>query len=54
VTTSRNDVHYIGTEFGAADLRGKSIRERAMALIGNAHPDYRDSLTAQPKEQGLL
>jgi len=44
VSTSRNDVHYIVTEFGAADLRGKSIRERAMALIGIAHPDFREEL----------
>jgi len=54
VTTSRNDVHYIVTEYGSADLRGKSIRERAKALIGIAHPDFREKLTAQAKEQGLL
>jgi len=54
VTTSRNDVHFIVTEYGAAELRGKSIRERAKALIAIAHPDFRDSLTAQAKEQGLL
>jgi len=54
VTTSRNDVHYIVTEYGAAELRGKSIRERAKALIGIAHPDFREKLTAQAKEQGLL
>ena len=54
VTTSRNDVHYIVTEYGTADLRGKSIRERAKALIGIAHPDFREKLTAQAKEQGLL
>ena len=45
VTTSRNDVHYIVTEYGAADLRGKSIRERATALIAIAHPDFREELT---------
>ena len=54
MTTSRNDVHFIVTEYGAAELRGKSIRERAKALIAIAHPDFRDSLTAQAKEQGLL
>jgi len=54
VTTSRNDVHYIVTEYGAAELRGKSIRERAKALIAIAHPDFREKLTAQAKEQGLL
>lgn len=54
VTTSRNDVHFIVTESGAADLRGKSIRERAKALIAIAHPNFRESLTAQAKEQGML
>jgi 4-hydroxybutyrate CoA-transferase len=47
VTTSRNDVHFVVTEFGIADLRGKCIRERAKALIGISHPDFRTSLMAQ-------
>jgi itaconate CoA-transferase len=47
VTTPRNDVHIVVTEFGAADLRGKSLAERARALIGIAHPQFRDALTAQ-------
>jgi 4-hydroxybutyrate CoA-transferase len=47
VTTSRNDVHYIVTEYGIADLRGKSIRQRAEALIGIAHPDFRGTLRSQ-------
>jgi 4-hydroxybutyrate CoA-transferase len=47
VTTSRNDVHYIVTEYGAADLRGKSIRERAAALIEIAHPDFRERLARE-------
>lgn len=45
VTTPRNDVHIIVTEYGWADLRGKSIRERAEALIGIAHPRFRDELS---------
>lgn len=45
VTTSRNDVHYVVTEFGVADLRGKSMRERAKALIEIAHPDFREALS---------
>jgi 4-hydroxybutyrate CoA-transferase len=45
VTTSRNDVHYIITEYGIADLRGKTVRQRAHSLIGVAHPDFRDRLT---------
>lgn len=44
VVTSRNDVHYIVTEFGVADLYGRSIRERAMALVDIAHPKFREEL----------
>jgi 4-hydroxybutyrate CoA-transferase len=44
VTTSRYDVHYIVTEYGIADLRGKSVRERAKQLITIAHPDFRKQL----------
>ncbi len=44
VTTTRNDVHYIVTEYGIADLYGKSIRQRAQSLIAIAHPDFRDEL----------
>ena len=45
VTTSRYDTQYIVTEFGIADLRGKSVRERAEQLISIAHPDFRGRLT---------
>ncbi len=44
VTTSRNDVHYIVTENGIADLRGKTVHQRAKALIDIAHPDFRRQL----------
>ena len=44
VTTSRNDVHYIVTEYGIVNLRGKTIRERAISLIEIAHPNFRDQL----------
>lgn len=44
VTTSRNDVDYIVTEFGIAHLRGKSLKDRAKALINIAHPDHREEL----------
>ncbi|WP_370655240.1 acetyl-CoA hydrolase/transferase family protein [Sphingomonas aurea] len=47
VTTPRNDVHIVVTEFGAADLRGKSLTQRGEALIAIAHPRFRDELTAQ-------
>jgi 4-hydroxybutyrate CoA-transferase len=54
VTTSRNDVHYVVTEYGLADLRGKNLRERAKALIGISHPNFRDSLTMEAEEKGLI
>ncbi|MEN2257174.1 acetyl-CoA hydrolase/transferase C-terminal domain-containing protein [Paraclostridium benzoelyticum] len=44
VTTSRNDVHYVATEYGVAELRGKSLKERSRALINIAHPNFRDDL----------
>lgn len=44
VTTSRNDVHYVVTEYGVAKLKGKTLRERAKALIDIAHPKFRDEL----------
>jgi 4-hydroxybutyrate CoA-transferase len=47
VTTSRNDVHYIVTEYGIANLKGKSLKERARALISIAHPDFRSALTEE-------
>jgi 4-hydroxybutyrate CoA-transferase len=54
VTTSRNDIHYVVTEYGAVDLRGKSLRKRAEAIISIAHPDYRTILTDEAKEKGIL
>jgi acyl-CoA hydrolase/GNAT superfamily N-acetyltransferase len=44
VVTSRGDVHYVVTEYGAAYLHGKTVRQRAMALIESAHPDFRTEL----------
>lgn len=44
VTTSRNDVDYIVTEYGIAQLRGKTLRQRAESLIKISHPDFRESL----------
>lgn len=50
VTTPRNDTHIVVTEFGWADLKGKSLSERAKALIGLAHPKFRDELSASLNE----
>ena len=47
VTTSRNDVDYIITEFGIAPLKGRTLRQRAIALIKIAHPDFREGLIAE-------
>ena len=44
ITTSRNDVDYVVTEYGIADLKGKTLRERAKELINIAHPNFRKSL----------
>jgi acyl-CoA hydrolase len=44
VTTSRNDVDYVVTEYGAGRLHGKTVRERMRALIDIAHPDFREEL----------
>lgn len=54
VTTTRNDVHYVVTEYGVASLYGKSIRQRARELINIAHPKFREQLTASAQELGYL
>ena len=53
-TISRSDVHYVITEFGIAYLFGKSIRERALALIEIAHPDFRPWLLEEAKKLGYV
>jgi len=54
VVTSRYHVHYVVTEYGVADLYGKTIRERAKALINIAAPEYRDRLTHEAKELNYI
>jgi len=49
VVITRGDVHYVVTEYGIADLHGKNIRERALALIHIAHPKFREELLEQAK-----
>lgn len=54
VTTSRADVHWIATEHGIVDLHGKTLRERARALIQLAAPRFRDELSAAARARNLL
>jgi len=54
VTTSRNDVRMIVTEYGVADLWGLSIQERVQALVNIAHPEFRDNLLTYAREQKFL
>jgi len=54
VTTPRSDVMYVVTEYGMANLKGKSVAERAMALISIAHPDFREHLERQAYEHRLI
>jgi 4-hydroxybutyrate CoA-transferase len=54
VTTSRCDVHYIVTEYGIANLRGKSVRERVKQLIAIAHPDCRQQLNEELNKINIL
>ena len=54
VTTSKNDINYVVTEYGVAQLRGKSMKQRTLALIGIAHPNFRAELTEQAKRMRIL
>jgi len=54
VTTPRTDVMYVVTEYGMVNLKGKSVAERALALIGIAHPDFREDLSRQAHENRLI
>jgi acyl-CoA hydrolase len=54
VTTPRSDVMYIVTEYGMVNLKGRSVAERAKAIISIAHPDFRESLERQAYEHRLI
>lgn len=54
VTTSKNDINYVVTEHGVAQLRGKTAKQRAEALIAIAHPDFRGELREAAKRMKLL
>jgi len=49
VVTTRNHIHYVVTEYGVADLYGKTIHQRAQSLIDIAHPQFREELTKEAK-----
>lgn len=54
VVTTRGDVHTVVTEYGVAELKGRTVRERALALISIAHPDFRGELLAAAKERHFV
>ena len=54
VSTSKNDINYVVTEYGVAQLRGKSAKQRATELIGIAHPSFRSELKAQAEALRIL
>ncbi len=54
VTTPRSDMMYVVTEYGIVNLKGKSVAERAKALISIAHPDYRENLEREAREHRLI
>jgi acyl-CoA hydrolase len=54
VSTSKNDINYVVTEFGVAQLRGKTAKQRCEALIGIAHPNFRGELREMAKKMKLL
>jgi acyl-CoA hydrolase len=54
VTTPRSDMMYVVTEYGIANLKGKSVAERAKAVIGLAHPHYREGLAREARAKGLV
>ena len=54
VVTTRADVHYVVTEYGVAYLHGKNLKERAKALIGIAHPNFRADLEEAARKRKLI
>ncbi|MBL6995811.1 GNAT family N-acetyltransferase [Desulfobacula sp.] len=54
VVVPRGDVQFVATEYGVVNLFGKTLQERAMALISIAHPDFRDELFSKAKELDLI
>jgi acyl-CoA hydrolase/GNAT superfamily N-acetyltransferase len=54
VVTTRGDVHTVVTEYGVAELKGRTVRERTLALISIAHPKFRDELLSAAKQRRFV
>ena len=54
ITAPRMDTHYLVTEYGVVNLKGKSTRERALAIIGLAHPGFRENLLKEAEDMYLI
>ena len=54
VTTPRTDTMYVVTEYGIVNLKGRSVAERATALISLAHPDFREELAREARTNNLI
>ena len=54
ITTTRADIMHVVTEYGIVNLKGKSIPERARAMIWIAHPDFREDLERDARGYGLI
>ena len=54
VVTTRNHVRYVVTEYGVADLYGRTVRQRANALIEIAHPEFRPGLKRQAAQMNYI
>jgi itaconate CoA-transferase len=54
ITTPRMDTHYLATEHGIVDLKGKSTKDRALGIIELAHPDFRDDLLRAAQDMKLV
>ena len=54
VSTSKNDINYVVTEYGVAQLRGKSAQQRVQELISIAHPAFREELRGAARKMGLM
>ena len=53
VVTTRGDIHWLVTEFGAVNLHGRTLQQRARAIVEIAHPNFRDQLIAEAKERKI-